>query len=433
MGGRRPYLQIGAVVAFGAAILGAGYFGPHPGTPAASGTAGLSPTVAASGVAAATASPSESGPTLPLPSPAIPAPQLEALLGARLIGKAAGETVTLLPLQISSGVPARVGDRLFYVVGGDQVETSVAGQKTDPFTLVTTPHCKAINQIAAAGDSLLFLVSWPDGPNPTTGGCDGFTTIDWSLQVMNVQTGKGRELATGQRAKIAPHLDGFPIHFALTTTAYAFDRPESETAPGGPENVEVRSFDGKTSWTTRTTAHVVQLGLAGDRLMVVTEPSFPTPGPLSVSVATSRSPALEVLGEPATGASISEDGRYVAWDAALHSGPAGRVITSDVLVYDAASGTKSSVAPPAMAQADHVFTMHPTVSSTAAGPFVAWLVVVDTTVYPMFSWPGKHESGFLDSLQEPMWIDAAAGSLVWIAESADGWTAVAYTAEVAKL
>jgi hypothetical protein len=109
------------------------------------------------------------------------------------------------------------------------------------------------------------------------------------------------------------------------------------------------------------------------------------------------------------------------------------VITSNVLVYDAVAGAITSVAPPAMTLAEHVFTMSPSVLSTTSGPFVAWLVQVDTTVYPMFSWPGKHLAGFLDSVQQPIWIDASAGSLAWVSESADGWSAVAYSVEVGRL
>lgn len=78
--------------------------------------------------------------------------------------------------------------------------------------------------------------------------------------------------------------------------------------------------------------------------------------------------------------------------------------------------------------------MSPAVLTTANGPFVAWLSISpDGIVYPAFNWPGRHRSGFLESVQQPVWLAVSGNSLVWVAESSDGWSSVAYSADISNL
>ena len=78
--------------------------------------------------------------------------------------------------------------------------------------------------------------------------------------------------------------------------------------------------------------------------------------------------------------------------------------------------------------------MSPAVLATASGPFVAWLSISpDGTVVPAFNWPGRSRSGFLESVQQPVWLAVSGNSLVWVAESSDGWSSVAYSADISKL
>jgi hypothetical protein len=422
VGGRRPYLQIGAVVAVAVAILGVGYLGPHPAQPSPS----VSPSAVASptrpNVAAASPA-SSSGPQT--------SEQLEATLGLPLERNVSGETATPLPLQISS-TPAIAGNRLFYVVGGNTVEASVIGSSADAVKLVSVPHCKAINQIAATADHLMYLVSWPEEPNPTTGGCDTFTQIDWSLRLMDLRTGATREVAAGTRAKVKPEFDGFPIHFALTAASYAFDRPDDGSVRNGPETIEVHDLAGKPLWSTRSGSHVAELDLAGSRLSIVTQFSWPEPGKKELFEATAQSPTPQRMSEPDSTISMSPDGRYLVWGITLRLGTRPELVNGDVAMADFGLRSVSSAYP--APSPNGVVVMSPSVIATSDGPFVAWLAVgPDGTAYPAFNWPGRGRSGFLESVQQPIWMAVAGSSLVWVAASSDGWSAVAFSIDIDNL
>ena len=419
VGRRRPYLQVAAVVAIAAAILAAGYLGPH-----------VSPH-ASSSSSAASASASEPRPATPATPENLASNRLEALLGLPQIRNVPDETVTSLPLQISS-TPAISGNRLFFVVGGKTLESSVIGSTADPIKLVSVRQCKAITEIAAAGDSLMYLVIWPESPHPTATGCDTITRFDWSLQLMDLRSGTSREVATGSRAIVAPEFDGLPIRFAITPTEYAYDRPNDDTRPNGPETVEVHSLDGKLLWQTTASSHVGDLDLAGDRLAVITQFWWPAPGIRTFFIATASHPAFQEVSESPESVALSADGLYAAWNITLRIGLNPEIVSSDVAVDDWAKGGVTSAYPPVVA--DGVVAMSPAVLTTSSGPFVAWLSIgPDGTAYPAFNWPGRNRSGFLESVQQPVWLAVSGNSLVWVAESSDGRSSVAYSADISNL
>ena len=341
------------------------------------------------------------------------------------------ETVTFLPLQISS-TPAISGNRLFFVVGGNTLESSVIGSTADPIRLVSVRQCKAITEIAAAGDSLMYLVTWPESPNPTATGCDTITRIDWSLQLMDLRSRTSHEVATGSRAKVVPEFDGFPIRFSITPTEYAYDRPNDDARANGPETVEVHALDGKLLWQTTASSHVDDLDLAGDRLAVITQFSWPAPGIRTFLTATATHPAFQEVSESPESVVLSADGRYAAWNITLRIGLNPEIVSGDVAVDDWAKGGVTSAYPPVVA--DGVVAMSPAVLATSSGPFVAWLSIgPDGTVYPAFNWPGRNRSGLLESTQQPVWLAVSGNSLVWVAESSDGWSSVAYSADISNL
>jgi hypothetical protein len=341
------------------------------------------------------------------------------------------ETVTFLPLQISS-TPAISGNRLFFVVGGNTLESSVIGSTADPIRLVSVRQCKAITEIAAAGDSLMYLVTWPESANPTATGCDTITRIDWSLQLMDLRSRTSHEVATGSRAKVVPEFDGFPIRFSITPTEYAYDRPNDDTRANGPETVEVHALDGKLLWQTTASSHVDDLDLAGDRLAVITQFWWPAPGTRTFFIATATHPEFQEVSESPESVVLSADGRYAAWNITLRIGVNPEIVSGDVAVDDWAKGGVTSAYPPVVA--DGVVAMSPAVLATSSGPFVAWLSIgPDGTVYPAFNWPGRNRSGFLESVQQPVWLAVSGNSLVWVAESSDGWSSVAYSADISNL
>ncbi len=342
-----------------------------------------------------------------------------------------GETVTFLPLQITS-TPAISGNRLFLVVGGNTLESTIIGSAADPINLVSVRQCKAITEIAAAGDSLMYLVTWPEPPNPTAIGCDTTTRVDWSLQLMDLRTRTSHEVATGSRAKVAPAFDGFPIRFSITPTEYAYDRPNDGTRANAPETVEVHALDGRLLWQTAASTHVDDLDLAGGRLAVITQSSWPAPGLRTFWIATAANPVFQKVSESPESVVLSADGRYSAWNVTLRMGLNPEIVSSDVAVDDWAKGGVTSAYPPVVA--DGVVAMSPAVLATASGPFVAWLSIgPDGIVYPAFNWPGRNRSGFLESSQQPVWLAVSGNSLVWVAESSDGWSSVAYSIDISNL
>jgi hypothetical protein len=129
----RPYLRIAAVVAIAAGILSVGILGPHPNQNAASSSASVAPSPGSTAVALAQ-------PSAPAPASGAPgdaARQLQAITGLQQVTQIPGETLTWLPLQITSRSFGIVGKRLFYVVAGDRIESSVIDSTADPQTLVT--------------------------------------------------------------------------------------------------------------------------------------------------------------------------------------------------------------------------------------------------------------------------------------------------------
>jgi hypothetical protein len=425
----RPYLKIAAVVALAAGILGLGYLGPHPATHV-------------------TAQPSSQSPISPVPSPAVaradptavpsatPTPDsprlLQALTGLPQVGRASSETISWLPLQITSKSPSVVGNRLFYVVGGDHVESSVLGSTADPKVLVSVPRCQMINQIAAAGGYLAYVVTFPGRPSATVGGCDGFGQVTWSLWLVNLATGSVREVASGLRQSDDIGVAETPIHIALTPSAYAFDRPDAGTGSSTAATVEVHSMDGRTLWTTRTDARVTQVMLGGDELGVVTQQVAPGVVTSTLWLADPAHPRLREVARPASSASLSPDGAYLTWDLEVITGLSRGSVMPDVGVEETASGKFTFLDPPTTT--DGNAPTQPIVSTTPKGPIVAWFAASPSgTLYPAFYWLASGKSGFLESVQQPVWMAIVGSSLIWVAEGADGWSSTAFAADLSAL
>jgi hypothetical protein len=410
-----------------AGILGLGYFGPHPSarppTTGASPSASPQPSTIA---AAETATPAPSaGPTGDGPQ------LLEAITGLTQVARVPGETITWLPLEITSHSFAIVGKRLFYIVAGDRIESSVLGSGADPQTLVVAARCHNINQLAAAGNYLLYVETF-DAPPATTGGCDGFGLIGWSLQLLDLGNGSTRNVAGGTRQTRIPDVAEYPIHIALTDTAYAFDRPNAASDLGGGETVEVHSIDGATLWTSPTDAHVADVMLGGARLGVLTEKPWPAFQTRILWVSDAAHPELREVAEPASSGSLSQDGAYVSWDLRLHLGPNHQTLLPNLGVAETATGMGTFLDPPTTA--DLQSPARPMVSNTSKGPILTWFATApDGTVYPAFRWLQGGGSGFLESVQEPVWIAVENSTLIWVSEGRDGWSTVAFEADLTSL
>jgi hypothetical protein len=439
-----PYLRIAAVVAIAAGILGAGILGPHPSHDGAASSASVAPSPGSTAVALVEPTKPASRSGAPEDGPR----QLQAITGLRQVPQVPGETLTRLPLQITSQSFAIVGTRLFYVVETDRIESSVIDSAADPQTLVTVGQCQAIDEIAAAGRSLLYVVTFPGGPSATIGRCAGFDQMNWEIWLMDLPTGHTHKVASGIRQTPSSDVAEVPIHIALTADSYAFDRPVDVADPDSPETVEVHAMDGRLLWSASTGGHVADVLLGGGKLAVVTQPLLAL-GTQTLWLADSGRPRLLEVAEQVTSAALSADGSFLSWDTLLQVGFSSDSFVPNIGIEDTRSGAASFLPQPTTA--DIEFPSEPIVSLTAHGVVAAWFATApDGTVYPAFSRleevvsgsgsgvdPRALEpagrSGFLVGVQQPVWMTVQGSSLIWVAEGIDGRSAIAFEANLDNL
>ena len=440
----RPYLRVAAVAAIAAGILSVGILGPHPSQKVASASVSAAPT-GSTAVALVEPTPPPAAASI---DPDEGPRQLQAITGLRQVTQVPGETLTWLPLQITSRSFGIVGKRLFYVVDTDRIESSVLDSAADVQTLVTVPRCQAINQIASAGNSLMYVVTFATGPSVTIGSCAGFGQTTWEIWLMDLPTGHTHKVASGIRQTPGIDVAEFPIHIALTASSYAFDRPNDVADSGGPETVEVHAIDGRMLWTASTTGHVADVLLGGGKLAVITQQPRPALGTETLWLAGSGKPRLLEVAEQVTSAALSADGSFLSWDTLLQVGLSSQSFVPNIGIEDTRSGAVTFLPQPTTA--DIAVSSEPIVSLTAHGALAAWFATApDGTAYPAFSRlaaaPGAGtalgsevpatagRSGFLESAQQPVWMTVQGNSLIWVAEGRDGWSAIAFEADLTNL
>jgi hypothetical protein len=434
LGGSRPYLRIAAVLVVALAILGVGYFGPHASGPAATpliASASTAPVASASGGDAP--GPSEPPVVIPLPSaaPASPADQLAERTGLSHLTGVAGSSATQLLLPVTSRSPAIVGSTLYYIAGGDEIVANALGSATGPTTLVSVPHCQAITDVAAGAGYVVYVVSFANIPAATVGGCDGFGQVAWSVRTLDLATGRTMVIAGGIRRKSGVLTIGVPVHVAASGDAFAFDRPGAATDEGGGETVEVHSFDGSLRWSVATSEPVVDVLLAADKLAVVTQAGRAATPARTLWLASATHRRLEEIAQPASSASISADGHFLAWDSVADPGFPGESGGPDVGVANTASGAVGYLSTPTSASAPGA--ADPRVFVTSRGVLITWLTTApDGSVYPAFNWLGGGW-GFIETAQQPLWIAVQGETLVWVTEAADDQAATMFAAALSGI
>lgn len=391
-----------------------GYLGPHQ-APSSSPNPPAS-LIAAEPTASASSdqrSPGMSGPTSNGPDP------LDGLVQVKPLANQVKQS--LLPGQISSPSMAVLGLRLFYIVDGDRIQSTEVGSTGLRLTIATAPNCQGINQLAAAGHELAYVVTSPGGTSSQIGGCGGPAPVSWSIWLLDLNDGSSRQVASGVRDSSSIEIAEFPIHMALTATAYAFDRPPSSAAGGPGETVEVHSLDGRTLWTSQTSRPVVNVMLGGGTLAVLTDVADSADGSLDLWSSDAAHPDLHRVDGPASSASLSPDGSYLAWDLPpLGTEPA----TGPQPVVGIETLDPGTIQFPAtLTRADAPAPRHPIVSATTHGLVLAWFATsLGGAVYPAFRYVGGGNGAVLPSLQQPVWMNVTGSTLVWVAESADGWS-----------
>ena len=426
---RMPYLKIAAVVALGTGILAVGVLGPHPAPrPTPSADASLIARI-----------PSPTAPTVapfpaPSTSPTVPiANRSDSLVGlTRVVPLADQIKVSWLPGQITSGSMAVVGMRIFYVVDANRIQSTEVGSDQAGQSLVSVPSCEGINQLAAAGHELAYVVTSPGGPTATVHDCGGAGRVSWSVWLLDLNGGSPRRVAQGVRAASSIEIDEFPIHLALTDSAYAFNRPPISAAAGLGETVEVHAIDGQLLWTSRTKRPVASVMLGGGTLAILTDVLSQADGVVNLYTSSAARPDPAPMDQPAASASLSPDGLHLAWDVAYQGPFPGPNPGVDVAIGTVASGVEK----PLVTLTDHVAPapLRPAISSTSRGLLVTWFATAPNgAVYPAVRYATGGNGAFVPTLQEPIWMNVQGGTLFWVAESAGGWSNVAFAVDLATL
>ncbi len=400
------------------AVVAAGYLGPRP-TPSPS----PAPSLLAEGP---TRAPATSSPSGPVPR------SIDAFSGLTPVQLLPGQVVqSWLPQQITSQTPAIIGLRLFYVVQSSEVESSLIGSADDPQTLVSAARCEAINQLAAAGHELAYVVTSPAGATAQIAGCEG-SAVSWSVWLLDLNGGRPRQVASGVRQPGSIDVAEFPIHLALTATAFAFDRPPATARGGAGETVEVHSIDGSLLWTSQTQTPVDDVLLGGGRLAILTQGEPSAAGLRDLWLSDATHPAPMEVAQPVGSASFSPDGSYLAWD--LPPGAGGADLMYQSAVGIEALDTGRVVALNARTSTETSEPIRPDVSMTKAGPAIAWFATSpEGAVYPAFRFAGGGDGGYLLSGRAPVWMHIDGSMLVWVAESPDGWSNEAFAVELLAL
>ena len=412
----RPYFRIALVAIAAAALIGAGYFGPHPAPqPAPS----ASPTNLADGSA--------------LASSGSPGPTTDPLAGLTKVDLHPGQVEeTPLPGQISSQSMAVVGTTLYFIVDGNRILSTAVGGNGSRRALAQVPACQGISQLAAAGHELAYVVTSPGGPTSEVAECSGAGLVSWSVWLLDLDGGIPVQVAQGVRPPSTMDVSEFPIHLALTESGYAFDRPPTSAGAAPGETIEVHALDGTLLWTSRTTESVADVMLGGGTLAILTNAIPLVAGADNLYTSTAAHPDPAPVDQPASSAYLSRDGLHLTWDVAYQGPWPNPNPAVGVAIETVASGVENPVV--TLTDLSEAAPLRPTVSSTAGRLLVTWFATgPDGAVYPALRYATGGDGAFLPSLQEPIWMDVQGGKLFWVAESADGWSKVAFAIDLASL
>lgn len=409
------------VVALTLGVIGIGYFGPHPAKPSSSAPPASLPS-------AVTAALHSDSPSVP-PS----GPVQIGIESLKRFDPAPGQvSVAWLPGQISSSSMALLGRRLFYIVDGNRIESTEIGADQTKGSVVTAPKCEGINQLAVAGHELAYVVSSPGGPTAQVANCGDVRSVAWSIWLLDLNGGLPHQVAQGTRGASAIDIAAFPVHLALTDSAYAFNRPPVSTAAGIGETVEVHSLDGRLLRTSDTQRPVAAVMLGGNTLAVLTEELSHADKVFALWASGAGQPDLAPVDQPSRSAALSADGSYLAWDVVYRGPYPTPANEADVAIETIASGREVPLAAPT--DRTSPAPLQPAIWSVDGRLVVTWFATAPGgAIYPAIRYATGGFGAFLPSLQEPIWMEVQGSTLVWVAESADGWSNAAFAVDISSL
>jgi hypothetical protein len=423
-----PLLKVGMVVALTLAVLGIGYFGPHPAKPSPSVPSPAPP----SGVPSASAA---SLPTAVLPAPSTP------VVGAAQIGiqslkrvdPAPGQmSVAWLPDQISSPSLALLGRRLYYVVDGNRIAFTGIGAAPSGGSVITASTCEGINQLAAAGHELAYVVTSPGGPSDQMASCGDPSSVSWSIWLLDLNGGLPHQVAHGTREATALDIAEFPVHLALTESAYAFDRPPASAAAGIGETVEVHALDGRLLESSHTQRPVAAVMLGGSTLAVLEEELSHSDKVFALWASGPGRPDLAPVDEPSRSAALSSDGSYLTWDVVYRGPYPTPADEADVAIETVVSGREVPLAAPT--DRTSPAPLRPAIWSVNGRLAITWFATAPGgAVYPAIRYATGGYGAFVASVQQPLWMEVQGSTLVWVVEDPASLSKAAFAVDISSL
>jgi hypothetical protein len=329
-----------------------------------------------------------------------------------------------LPDNIASPSLTAIGTRIFFVVGTGRIESTVIGSAARPSILVSAPQCEAINQVAAAGNVLGYVLTGPVGGSGDPVGCARTSRVAWTIWFTDLAGRNPRRIASGVRAVDSAATRLYPVRLALTPSIYAFNRTNSPGLMAEGETVEVRSLNrNKLLWSVQTDSHVASLMLGGSTLAVLERDRG-----FELNIATTTNPALTPVARPVSAASLPEDGAYLTWDVAAD---ATRNMPAGVVTAKLQTGGTDLLPAPLNSPFHEPF--RPVISSTPTGPIVAWYATArGGAVYPAFRDYATEGGGVYSTVQAPVWIGLRGSTLIMVTTDRDGGYTVAFALDLSR-
>ena len=327
---------------------------------------------------------------------------------------------------------ALLGRRLFYVVDGNRIESTEIGADKSNVSVVTVPECQGINQLAVAGHELAYVVSSPGGRSGQLPNCGDAGSVSWSIWLLDLNGGLPHQVAHGTRVASAIDIAAFPVHLALTDSAYAFDRPPASAAAGIGETVEVHSLDGRLLRSSHTQRPVAAVMLGGNTLAVLIEQLSHADKVFELWASGAGETDLAPVDQPSRSAALSPDGSYLAWDVVYRGPYPTPASEADVAVETVASGLEVPLAAPT--DRTGPAPLRPAIWSVDGRLVVTWFATAPGgAIYPAIRYATGGYGAFLPSLQEPIWMEVQGSTLAWVAESSDGWSKAAFAVDISSL
>lgn len=390
--GKRPYLAAVPLALVLAAVAIAGALGPRP-SPSAART---SPAALTAGGSEAATGPATLGPSASVTAPPLawsqpfyvptPPPSSEPSADPGMARMTVFEDSILtaqVPGAYDGSAMAVAGQRFFLGQANQVLEVDLGGSG-DLQEIKTFDDGHSVAALAASGDRLAVLEYGAPA-------CGASCSLDYHVWLISLDDSSARQV--GAFATPAGDSPTGAAQLALGRDSWAISRPSPRKGHPFAAAIEVHADSGKLLWSTSADVGVLKLMLGGQSVVVIMGPQT---GTRPVAVANAVNPKLVEVGAFAD-ASISADGRYLAWD-------------DGSCVESWLSGVTIPICPMTI---DGVFHS-PSVDATNDGLMNAvWLVDTGDTRHLVVRAPRLGSDYLVTNAESPDWAIVQGDLVIW--------------------